>query len=161
MLAKFYIMIMVLIIYVLCLLKLIERTLKISAFYADCTSKKLILLKKKKTKTQVNLVFGTPDRSWGHWPSLSFHMHGITALCKKLELIFWAVLCPAALCGLFSCSKRGLLSSCGAQASHRGGFSCEARALRDRLTGSTVMAHGLSCSSACGIFPIRGQTGVL
>ena len=50
MLAKFYIMIMVLIIYVLCLLKLIERTLKISAFYADCTSKKLILLKKKKNK---------------------------------------------------------------------------------------------------------------
>ena len=50
MLAKFYIMIMVLIIYVLCLLKLIERTLKISAFYADCTSKKLILLKKKKQK---------------------------------------------------------------------------------------------------------------
>ena len=83
-------------------------------------------------KTQVNLVFGTPDRSWGRWHSLSFHMRGITVLHMKPEFLFLAVLCPAALCGLFSCSKQGLLSSCGAQASHCGGVSHEVRGQRDK-----------------------------
>ena len=44
-----------------------------------------------------------------------------------------------------SCSGRGLLSSCGAWASHCGGFSCRTWAL------------GLCCPTACGIFQDRGS----
>ena len=62
-----------------------------------------------------------------------------------------------------SCRKQGLLSSCGAQASHCGGFyCCRAQALGHAgfscavhgfwSTGSMVVAHGLSCSVAYRIF---------
>ena len=54
-----------------------------------------------------------------------------------------------------SCGKWGLLFCCGAQASHCRGFSCcGARALGTRA--SVVVAHGLSCSVACGIFLDQG-----
>ena len=44
---------------------------------------------------------------------------------------------------------------CGARASHCGGFSgCGARALG--AWASVAVAHGLSCSAACGIFPDQG-----
>ena len=80
------------------------------------------------------------------------------------------------LCRLFSsCGERGLLSSSGRQASHRGGCSCcraRARACgpqelqhmgsvfaapRLESTGSTVVAHGLSCNEAYRIFPDQGS----
>ena len=53
---------------------------------------------------------------------------------------------------LFSrCTNRGLRSSCGARASHCGGFICHgARALG--TWASVVVACGLSCPMACGIF---------
>ena len=56
----------------------------------------------------------------------------------------------------------GLLSSCGAQISHCGSFSCGARAsvvVAPRLqgTGCIVMVHGLSFSMACEIFPDQGS----
>ena len=58
--------------------------------------------------------------------------------------------------------------NCGAQASHRGGFSyCGAQALgragsvvaapRLQSTGSVVAVLGLSCFKACGIFPDQGS----
>ena len=50
----------------------------------------------------------------------------------------------------------GLLSSCGARAPHCGGFSRGARALGTWL-GLQVVEHGLSCSSACGIFEDQGS----
>ena len=51
-----------------------------------------------------------------------------------------------------SCGKQELLC-CGAQASHCGDLSCGgAQALGFR--GLIAVAHGLSCSSACGIFPM-------
>ena len=54
-----------------------------------------------------------------------------------------------------SCSMWGLLSSCGAQASHYSAFSCcGGRAVS---TGSVVGAHGVSCSAACGIFLDEGS----
>ena len=69
------------------------------------------------------------------------------------------------LCGLFSsCSKRGLLSSCGVRAFHCDGFSCcrtpalglmVAAAPEFQSAGSIVVAR-LSCSTACGIFPYQG-----
>ena len=65
---------------------------------------------------------------------------------------------------LFShCGEWELLSSCGAQASHCGGFSCCDRApgrvgsvaVAPGLqgTGSVAVVPRLSCSAACGIFP--------
>ena len=51
--------------------------------------------------------------------------------------------------------KQGPHSSCGAQTSDCGGFSCcGAWALGH--AGSVVEAFGLSCLVACGIFPDRG-----
>ena len=62
----------------------------------------------------------------------------------------------------------GLLCSCGVWASHCGGFSrYRAQALGNvgsltvlivlYSTGSTAVAHRLSCSVACGIFPDQGS----
>ena len=52
---------------------------------------------------------------------------------------------------------------CGARASHCSGFSCGgAQALgmwasvAAACAGSVVVVHGISCSTACGIFPDQG-----
>ena len=50
-----------------------------------------------------------------------------------------------------TCSRLGLLSGCGAWASHSSGFSCF------RTRALVVVARGLSCSSARGIFPDQGS----
>ena len=61
---------------------------------------------------------------------------------------------------------------CGARASHCGGFSCcGTQALGARASvavargvqsaGSVVVAHGLGCSVACGIFPDQGANPCL
>ena len=67
-----------------------------------------------------------------------------------------------------SCREWGPLSGCGAQASHCGGVSC----CRARLSGAWaagvaapglraqaqwLVAHGPSCSAACGIVPNQGS----
>ena len=44
----------------------------------------------------------------------------------------------------------------GAQASHCRGLSL-LRSTSSRRTGSAVVAHGPSCSTACGIFPDQGS----
>ena len=61
----------------------------------------------------------------------------------------------------------GLFSSCGAQASHCGGFSCRAQALGMQAAAvvaprlwsidSIVVAHELSCFATCGIFLDQGS----
>ena len=68
----------------------------------------------------------------------------------------------------------GVTLCCGAQASHCGGFSCGGtQALGSQASvvaalglssgsralerSSVVVAHGLSCSTACGIFPDQGK----
>jgi len=74
-----------------------------------------------------------------------------------LILLFWLFGCAgfSLLCGL--------RSSCDAQASHCSGFCCcrvqvlelvgfSSHGSRNRGTGSIVVAHRLSYSSACGIF---------
>ena len=51
-----------------------------------------------------------------------------------------------------SCSEQGLSSDCAVQAPQCSGFSCcGALALEQELK---IMAHGLSCPKACGIFPV-------
>ena len=72
--------------------------------------------------------------------------------------------CPRA----FSSCGAGAPLCCGARASHCSGFSCcRAQALGMQASvvaarglqsaGSVVVAHGLSCSTACGIFPDQGS----
>ena len=59
---------------------------------------------------------------------------------------------------LSSCGEQGLLSRCGTQTSHCSGFSCVEYRLSARghpYAGSVVASHGLSCFTACGIFPTR------
>ena len=57
-------------------------------------------------------------------------------------------------CCVRAFSSHGL--RCGVWASHCGGFSCfGARSLG--ALASVVVAHGLSCSVACGIFPDQGS----
>ena len=54
-----------------------------------------------------------------------------------------------------SCIEWVLLSGCSVWAFHCSGFSCcEARVLE---SGSVVVAHGHSCSMACGIFLDQGS----
>ena len=55
-----------------------------------------------------------------------------------------------------SCSKKGLLSTCGARASHCGGFSYCKHGLWGAWA-SAIVVHRLSCSVACGIFPDQGE----
>ena len=57
-----------------------------------------------------------------------------------------------------SCDECRLLSSCDAGASHSGGISCCNRlwgtqAQSSQCGDSVFVAHGLSCPSACEIFP--------
>ena len=85
-----------------------------------------------------------------------------TEVCSSMErsepkIFFQDYLLMAALClhccmwALFGCGQRGLLSSCGAQASHRGGFSCcGAQALGAQA--SVAVTHGLNCPVTYGIF---------
>ena len=68
-----------------------------------------------------------------------------------------------------SCDEKRLLSSCSARVSHCGVSSCRAWAvehmgfsscvLRFQSSGSIVVAHRLSCPTACGIF-LGDQTHV-
>ena len=51
--------------------------------------------------------------------------------------------------------RAGATLCCDARASHCGGFSCGAWALG--VQASVVVAHGPSCSAACGIFLDQGS----
>ena len=75
---------------------------------------------------------------------------------KKMYL-FLAVLGLRCCAGFFSsCSEWGLLSGCGAWASHCRGFSwCGAQALGART--SLAVVHRISYSTACGIFLAQGS----
>ena len=59
-----------------------------------------------------------------------------------------------------SCGKRGPLHR-GARASHHRGLSPSRPLLlwstSSRRAGSVIVAHGPSCSTACGIFPDQGS----
>ena len=68
-------------------------------------------------------------------------------LCRCVGFVVFGCVRPLSLCGLSSsCGERGLLSGCGMQSSHCGGFSCYgAQALGP--VALAVAAHGLS---GCG-----------
>ena len=76
-------------------------------------------------------------------------------LFKNLPIYFGLLGLPCCVGFFSSCSKWGLLSSCGAQASHCGGFSYyRAWALENSLSS---LVHKLSCSAACVIFWDQGS----
>ena len=78
---------------------------------------------------------------------------------------------PSGLRAFSSFGERGLLASCGAQAIAGASLAAEHRlpgppapvtavdALEHRLRG--VVAHGLGCSEACGVFPDQGTNSRL
>ena len=65
------------------------------------------------------------------------------------------------LCWVFVAVRRlSLVAAAGAITSHGGGFSCRAAWALGHV-GLVVVAHRLSCSSACGIFPDQGSNRCL
>ena len=91
---------------------------------------------------------------------------------KKIHTILLLYIYISWLCWVFiaapvfsRCGERGLLCSCSAWASHCSGFSCcgasdyRVPGLQElQHVGSVVVALGLSCSVACGIFPDQRST---
>ena len=81
-----------------------------------------------------------------------FGLHWIFVAMCRLSLVAASRGCSSLQCAGFSLRWLLLLQSTG---SRRLGFrSCGSRALEHRLS---VVAHGLSCSVACGIFPDQGS----
>ena len=82
--------------------------------------------------------------------------HTILLELPSFIYLFMAVLGPCCCMWVFSsCGIRGLLPRCGAQVSHCGSFFC-CRALALGEWASVTRAHGLTCSSVCGIFLDQG-----
>ena len=69
---------------------------------------------------------------------------------------FWLYWVFVAAQAFPSCSKWGLLSSCGVWASPCSGFSC-CGAQTLGAWALVVVVHGLCCSAAGGIFPDQGS----
>ena len=103
------------------------------------------------------------------WDAIAFSL--ANSFIKKLFLFIDLFLVVLGLCccmrAFSSCSKWGILSSCGVQASHCGGFfCCKAWALgcvdfssfisQALECGSVAVVHWLSCPAACRIFPDLG-----
>ena len=73
-----------------------------------------------------------------------------------LFIYFWLCWVLLLCAGFLQLQRAGATLRCGVRASHCGGFSCRGtRALG--AWASVVVAHGLSCSAAYGIFPDQGQ----
>ena len=75
-------------------------------------------------------------------------------LFETLFVIYLAVLGLVAAQAFLELQRVGAPLCCRVQASLFRGFSCYGTELWS--TGSVVVAHGLSCSAACGIFPDQG-----
>ena len=76
-----------------------------------------------------------------------------------LFIYIWLHWVFVAVCGLSLVVASGATLGCRVWASHCGGFSC-CRTRSLECTGSVVVAHGLSCSTACGILPDQARTCV-
>ena len=90
-------------------------------------------------------------------PSCSLQSPTPNFISFPLIKIFYLWLCWVfvAVQPFSRCSEQGLLLSCGTWTSPWDGFSCcGAWALGH--VGSVLVAYGLSCSAACGIFPDQG-----
>ena len=72
----------------------------------------------------------------------------------SLYLLILLIYLFLAVLGLHCCA--GATLHCGARVSHCGGFSC-CGAQAVGAQASVVVAHGVSCSMACGIFLYQGS----
>ena len=102
--------------------------------------------------------------------SFFFFFQRIYSFLKKYFL-FGSIGSSLLRAGLLQLWRAGATLCCGARASHCGGFSCcrawtlgaqasvvAAHGLQQLWhVGSVVVAHGLSCSMACGIFLDQGS----
>ena len=83
-----------------------------------------------------------------------FLMLVILSACGLVSF-FWLRWVFIAACGFSPLAESRGSSFCMVQASHCGGFSCfRAQALE---CGPIIVVHGLSCSTARGIFPDQGS----
>ena len=106
--------------------------------------------------------FGKPE---GSQHCVSRHL--LPPLPWKQMLIFDTILSLVlrSIYVYFRCREPSLLPAgptlcCNMRASHCDGFSC-CEAIGSRCLCSVVLAHGLSCSVACGILWDQGSTCVL
>ena len=90
------------------------------------------------------------------WVSCRQHMYGSYFIYL---FIFGCVRCLLLCTGFVYLQRVAATLRCGAWASHCGGFSCCGTGGLG-VRASLVVAHGLSCSAACEIFPDQGQTCV-
>ena len=117
---------------------------------------------------------------WDKIFKIHVYRHLFPRYWKKIflkHLVLVALGLPCWVWAFCMWSQPGLLSSCGAPASHCSGFSCGARApgagasavaahglsscdSRARERGSVVVLHQLSCPMACGSSWTRGKTHV-
>ena len=108
------------------------------------------------------VVWGIIYKSWcrrvrklGSSVSLQFsllNIPGFSSFFFKKIIYFWLCWVFIAGWGCFSsCSEQGLVSRCGAQASHSSGFSRFGVWALAHM-GLVVVAYGLACPAACGNF---------
>ena len=99
-----------------------------------------------------NLTLETLYKAYIRIHNILFHLqpYSVLLLCNFGCTRPWM---PRRL--FWSCIQQGLLSSCGVRASCGGSPCCGAQALG--LTGSVLVAHGLSCPMTCGIFLDQGM----
>ena len=120
----------------------------------DSTYMTRMILERNYMERSIRDIFEVIKIPW-LWRWLYDYELFFSAVLKKMYL-FLAVLGLRCCAGFFSsCSEWGLLSGCGAWASHCRGFSwCGAQALGART--SLAVVHRISCSTACGIFLTQG-----
>ena len=103
---------------------------------------------------------GTPGHSPAVWPWVCSWLLWASGAFFFFIHIFFFFLFPAVL-GLHCCACFSLVAAtkgCSLVAEHRLLIMGAALVVEHRLSGTgwTVAAHGLSCSTACGIFPDQG-----
>ena len=160
-----------------CKLKLLHATFSPLCFEPRA-SKRLVSWRNKTWRSglrrDISLVkqrgfsVGTP-KGWIHeswWTCETEHFSQIHLFYKFVYLFtFYLWLCGASwLHGLSSgCGEPGLLSGCrvwASPAAEDGLFGVQTlivAAPRLQSAGSIIVAHGLSCSTACGIFRTQGS----
>ena len=110
------------------------------------------------SKGQLIWILKCPPAPFSQYPVFFYHRLSVPGFLKIYFIYFnfwllWDFI--AALRLSVVVEHRGPLSSCRAWASHCSGFSCHgAQALG---CAGSVVAHGLSCPAACGIFPDQGS----
>ena len=88
-----------------------------------------------------------------------YHLYCVFLMLIQIKLFIYLFLAALGLScctqAFSSCEEQGLLSSCSAQVSYCGDFSC-CRTWTLGIWASVAAVHRLSCSAACGILLEKG-----